>query len=91
MEGAAPVLPSLIGHLENKAMRLLVLAGAMLTMGSAASAAETITYRYDARGRLVKVERSGSVNNGVVTTYGHDKASNRTSKATSGSPNPPPP
>lgn len=72
-------------------MRLVVLAGAMLALGSAAQAAETLTYTYDARGRLVKVERSGSVNNGVVTTYGHDKANNRTAKATTGSPNPPPP
>ena len=38
-----------------------------------AYAAETITYTYDAKGRLVKVERSGSVNNGVKTDYTHDK------------------
>ena len=72
-------------------MRLLVLAGTMLALSSAAQAAETITYRYDARGRLIKVERSGSVNNGVVTTYQHDKANNRTAKSTTGSPNPGPP
>jgi hypothetical protein len=77
--------------LENEVMRLLVLAGTMLALGSAASGAETITYTYDARGRLVKVERSGTVNNGVVTSYGHDKANNRTVKTTTGSPNPPPP
>jgi YD repeat-containing protein len=47
---------------------------------SAAMAAETITYRYDARGRLLRVERSGTVNNGVVTTYCHDRANNRLSK-----------
>ena len=58
---------------------------------SAAIAAETIVYRYDARGRLVKVERSGTVNNNVVTNYTLDKADNRTVKTTTGSPNPPPP
>lgn len=49
-------------------------------------AAETITYTYDAKGRLVKVARSGTVNNGVQTTYNHDKADNRTNVKTTGSP-----
>ena len=56
-----------------------------------ASAAETITYTYDARGRLKQVQRTGTVNNGVTTTYAIDKADNRTNKTTTGSPNPPPP
>ena len=56
-----------------------------------ASAAETITYSYDARGRLIQVQRTGTVNNGVTTSYAVDKADNRTTKTTSGSPNPPPP
>lgn len=72
-------------------MRLLALAGASMALTSAAQAAETITYQYDARGRLVQVARSGSVNNGVTTTYQIDKANNRMSKSTTGSPNPPPP
>ncbi len=63
----------------------LLIGAALMALPAAASAAETITYRYDARGRLVKVERSGSVNNGIVTTYSHDKADNRTEKATTGS------
>lgn len=58
---------------------------------AAAEAAETITYTYDARGRLVQVARSGTVNNGVTTSYTIDKADNRTNKSTTGSPNPPPP
>lgn len=72
-------------------MRILALAGAALVMGPAAQAAETVTYRYDGRGRLVKVERAGSVNNNVVTTYAHDKVNNRTAKTTTGSPNAGPP
>lgn len=56
----------------------------------AAHAAETITYSYDAKGRLVKVVRSGSVNNGVTADYAHDKADNRTSLVVTGSVNPPP-
>ncbi|HQV03031.1 MULTISPECIES: hypothetical protein [unclassified Novosphingobium] len=54
-------------------------------------AAETVTYTYDAKGRLVKVVRSGTVNNGVQTTYTHDKADNRKNTTTTGSPNSSPP
>jgi hypothetical protein len=46
--------------------------------GAAAWASETITYTYDARGRLIKVERSGTVNNGVRAEYKYDKGDNRT-------------
>jgi YD repeat-containing protein len=69
----------------------LLAAGAAVVAASAAMAAETIVYRYDARGRLVRVERSGTVNNNVATNYTFDKADNRTAKTTTGSPNPPPP
>jgi len=63
-----------------------ILTLATLFVSAAALAAETITYRYDARGRLIKVERSGSVNNGVNSSYAHDKANNRTNKTVSGAP-----
>ncbi|HEX8624375.1 MAG TPA: hypothetical protein VF782_04770 [Allosphingosinicella sp.] len=70
---------------------IMIAAAGLAAAASAAIAAETIVYRYDARGRLVKVERSGTVNNNVVTNYTFDKADNRTVKTTTGSPNPPPP
>ncbi len=70
--------------------RLAILTAAALA-ATPAAAAETITYRYDARGRLVEVARTGSVNNNVTTNYTFDKADNRLAKTTSGSPNPPPP
>lgn len=60
------------------AASLLAAAGA----ASGAWAAETIDYRYDARGRLVKVERSGTVNNNLTTQYAYDKADNRLSRST---------
>jgi YD repeat-containing protein len=68
------------------------LAGAVLS-STAAIAAETISYTYDARGRLKQVARSGTPagNNGVSTSYTYDKADNRTNKTTTGSANPPPP
>ena len=53
---------------------------------SAAGASETITYSYDARGRLKQASHSGSVNNGVTTTYSYDKADNRTNRTTTGAP-----
>ena len=63
---------------------MLLLAG--LAVAAAAMATETLTYSYDARGRLVKVQHSGNVNNGVVTNYQYDKADNRTLKNTTGAP-----
>lgn len=65
----------------------ILLTAASLALGGIAQATETVTYTYDAKGRLVKVERTGSVNNGVTTTYTHDKADNRTNVKTVGSPN----
>ena len=44
---------------------------------AAASAAETITYTYDARGRLIKVVHTGALNNNQAC-YKYDKADNRT-------------
>lgn len=70
---------------------VLLTAGAALVAASAAMAAETIVYTYDAKGRVVKVERSGTVNNNVTSNYSYDKANNRASVTTTGSPNPPPP
>jgi uncharacterized protein involved in exopolysaccharide biosynthesis len=69
----------------------LLMSAAATCCGAPAYAAETITYSYDARGRLVTVARTGTVNNNVTTSYAHDKADNRTGKTTSGSSNPPPP
>jgi hypothetical protein len=54
-----------------------------------AQASEAITYIYDAKGRLIRVDRAGTVNNGVSVEYSHDKASNRKQVKVSGSPNPP--
>ena len=67
-------------------MRLLLAFGVLSLAEGSVSAAETQTFTYDARGRLVKVERSGSVNNGVKAEYAHDKANNRTNVKVTGSP-----
>ena len=77
-----------------RGIRRAELALSVVLIGAApalAIASETITYTYDAKGRLVKVERAGTVNNGVTTNYTHDKANNRTNVTVTGSPNAPPP
>jgi hypothetical protein len=61
-----------------KRAEMSAFAFAALAATAAAMANETITYTYDARGRLVKVEHSGTVNNGVQAEYKYDKGDNRT-------------
>lgn len=60
-------------------MRLVrpITAAAILMAPFGAHSAETITYTYDALGRLVQVVRTGSVNNNVQATYTLDPAGNR--------------
>jgi YD repeat-containing protein len=72
-------------------MRAIFALITLILLGAAAYAAETISYTYDARGRVVRVSHAGTINNNVVTNYTYDKADNRTNKTTAGSPNPPPP
>ena len=50
----------------------------LVTVVCPASAAEVLTYVYDAKGRIIKVVRSGSVNNSI-TVYTHDRVNNRKS------------
>jgi YD repeat-containing protein len=78
---------------ETKFMRYagLMVIAALFVTSSLAHAAETITYKYDARGRLKIVTRTGTVNNNVTTTYGHDKANNRKAVVVVNSPNASPP
>jgi YD repeat-containing protein len=64
---------------------------AAIGVAALASATETINYSYDAKGRLVKVVRSGIGNTSVNSSYGYDKADNRTNVNVTGSANPPPP
>ena len=57
-------------------MKVIFLIG-LTALSQVASAAETITYTYDAKGRVISVVHTGTVNNGTSTTYSHDKADNR--------------
>ena len=62
----------------------IALAGSLALAATAALATETITYSYDARGRLVQVVHNGTANNGVTTSYAYDRAHNRTNVTTTG-------
>jgi len=55
-------------------------------------AQETVTYRYDALGRLIRIEHQGTANHAINTNYQYDKAGNRTEHATAAglAPVPPP-
>lgn len=67
----------------------VVVAGALL-IAMPVLAAETVTFAYDAKGRLIRVVRVGAPSNGVQTDYQHDKADNRARVITTGSSNMPP-
>ena len=68
-------------------LRIRLLVGfALAATPVAVQATETVTYTYDAKGRLVKVVHAGTVNNSLTTTYSHDKANNRTNVTTTGAP-----
>ena len=62
---------------------------AVLFSSGTLRAAENITYKYDAKGRVIEVKRTGTGNNNVQTNYTHDKANNRKTVTTTGSTNPP--
>ena len=64
-------------------LSMLAVAAALLTP-VAAHASETVTYAYDAKGRLTSVSHAGSVNGGTVTSYSFDRADNRTRAITTG-------
>ncbi|WP_296615754.1 hypothetical protein [Sphingomonas sp.] len=65
---------------------LRLVAVLLLGVVGVARASETITYTYDAKGRLIKVVHAGTVNNGVTAQYTHDHADNRTNVKTTGAP-----
>jgi YD repeat-containing protein len=62
----------------------IFLLAASVALTTSASATETVTYNYDARGRLIHVARAGSVNSGIATNYQFDKADNRLTVTTTG-------
>ena len=72
--------------MQRKRIAELVVVGALIAAAGIASASETITYTYDAKGRLILVQHAGTVNNNVVTNYTMDHADNRTNVKVAGAP-----
>ena len=63
-------------------------AGALLVTTFGATpllADESVVYTYDELGRLIATQQSGTINNGVTTAIGMDKAGNRTTYKVTGS------
>lgn len=61
-------------------------AASVAALTGTAGASETINYTYDAKGRLILVTHSGTVNNGVVANYTLDHADNRKNVKVTGAP-----
>jgi hypothetical protein len=70
----------------NRRIELLLVAIGIATVPALAIASETISYTYDAKGRLIQVAHTGTVNNGVTTNYAYDRADNRNQVTTTGVP-----
>lgn len=68
-------------------MRLLsVLVLVALGLPATAFAGETVTYSYDAKGRLTNVAHSGGRTDGQASAYTLDAADNRTNVTVTGAP-----
>jgi hypothetical protein len=72
--------------MRRRGLQASLLLASAIGCASAANAGETVAYSYDSLGRLVRVERSGTVNNGVSAVYGYDPADNRTNVTVSSGP-----
>lgn len=59
----------------------------VLALAPPANAAETVTYTYDALGRLTGVSHSGGDNSGMTQSFRYDPAGNRTQYEVTGSKN----
>lgn len=69
----------------NDVIRLGCL-GASIAIASTAHAQETVTYSYDAQGRLIGSTTTNGPNNGTQTAYTLDKADNRKTLTVAGAP-----
>lgn len=73
--------------MSRKTMIELIVTAALITAATTvAYAAETVTYSYDAKGRLILVSHAGTINNNIVANYTLDPADNRKNLKVTGAP-----
>lgn len=85
-------MESISGNLLVTIGSIKLVIGTAVVASAGAAAAETITYVYDAHGRLVQVQRTGAPQGTETAQYSYDQADNRTRVlTTSTNPNTPPP
>lgn len=77
--GKGVLYPAKMRRSRQRVRARFVLILCLLTIGPviAAHGSETVTYTYDALGRLVQTRHSGSVNAGIQTNVTYDAAGNR--------------
>ena len=63
---------------------LIFAASAAALVSAAAQAGETVTYSYDAKGRLTQVQHAGGPTDGLTSSYAFDAADNRSSSQVTG-------
>lgn len=75
-------------HVMRELWRKGTIKGALcaicIGLGSSSQAAETVTYTYDALGRVKSAQFGGGPGNGVTRSYQYDHAGNRTQLVTTG-------
>ncbi len=76
---------------DGVGMKNPAIAFALVALSGPALAQETVTYQYDALGRLVRSDVAGGPNNQVQTSIAYDPASNRTNYAVANAPTGPGP
>ena len=83
------VAGTMIKNLGAKGMRnAICLAACMVSsLPGVASASSTTTYTYDALGRLIQADTSGTINDGVQLGIKYDAADNRESYSVKGATN----
>lgn len=80
-------LPLGVNMIKHFAVRSWASGLLFAAFSSQAIAQETVTYQYDAKGRVTNVTRSGGPSNGVATSYQYDTADNRANVTVTNSPN----
>lgn len=66
-------------------MRILITLSILFVVAKSANCAESAAYQYDALGRMIRAEHSGSINNGLLLGFALDALGNRLSYTVTGS------